>query len=130
MSPATASICAVTMSAATADTAVTPTVFWAVMAVMALVPYTPSAANVFRSAWMPAPPPESLPAIVSDGRMRHHGATMRSATVRLAEDQQVTETAGPSRARADSVRPPLAVAITASGVDALSGVGPGPPPPG
>ena len=35
------------------------------MAVMALVPYTPSAANVFRSAWMPAPPPESLPAIVS-----------------------------------------------------------------
>ena len=50
MSPATASICAVTRSAATAATAVTPTVFWAVIAVMALVPYTPSAANVFRSA--------------------------------------------------------------------------------
>ena len=38
MSPATASICAVTMSATTAETAMTPTVFWAVMAVMALVP--------------------------------------------------------------------------------------------
>ncbi len=43
----------------------TPVVFWAVMAVMALVPKTPSAAKVLRSAWMPAPPPESLPAIVS-----------------------------------------------------------------
>ena len=39
--------------------------FWAVIAVTALVPYTPWAANVLRSAWMPAPPPESLPAIVS-----------------------------------------------------------------
>src|SRR2546423_14213784 len=29
------------------------------------MPYTPSAAKVFRSAWMPAPPPESEPAIVS-----------------------------------------------------------------
>src|SRR5690242_12967461 len=45
MSLITASICAVT-------------------AVMALVPYTPCAANVLRSAWMPAPPPESLPAMV------------------------------------------------------------------
>src|SRR5690606_27907470 len=43
---------------------VTPTVFCAVMAVSALVPKTPSAANVFRSAWMPAPPPESEPAMV------------------------------------------------------------------
>ena len=29
------------------------------------MPYTPCAANVLRSAWMPAPAPESLPAIVS-----------------------------------------------------------------
>src|SRR5262247_3728403 len=36
---------------------------------MALVPYTPCAANVFRSAWMPAPAPESLPAMVSAIRM-------------------------------------------------------------
>src|SRR3954464_285567 len=48
--------------------AVTRTVFCAVTAVIALVPYTPSAANVFRSAWMPAPPPESLPAMVSTAR--------------------------------------------------------------
>src|SRR3990172_4001809 len=32
---------------------------------MAEVPKTPRAANVFRSAWIPAPPPESEPAIVS-----------------------------------------------------------------
>ena len=43
--------------------AVTPTVFWAVIAVIAVVPWTPSAANAFRSAWIPAPPPESEPAI-------------------------------------------------------------------
>ena len=46
-------------------TALTPTVFWAVIAVIALVPCTPQRANAFRSAWMPAPPPESEPAIVS-----------------------------------------------------------------
>ena len=40
-------------------------VFCAVRAVMAEVPYTENAANVFRSAWIPAPPPESDPAIVS-----------------------------------------------------------------
>src|SRR5438552_3407215 len=43
----------------------TPSVFCAVRAVMALVPYTPSAANVFKSACTPAPPPESDPAMVS-----------------------------------------------------------------
>src|SRR5438046_7615814 len=43
----------------------TPLVFCAVRAVMAEAPYTPSAANVFRSAWMPAPPEESEPAMVS-----------------------------------------------------------------
>jgi hypothetical protein len=40
-------------------------VFWAVRAVIALAPYTPSAEKVFRSAWIPAPPPLSEPAIVS-----------------------------------------------------------------
>ena len=64
-SPPIASICAMTSSVDTASQAVTPRVFWAVTAVTAQVPYTPHAANVFRSAWMPAPPPESLPAIVS-----------------------------------------------------------------
>ena len=51
-------------------TAVTPSVFWAVTAVIADVPKTPCAANVLRSAWMPAPPPESLPAIVSAVRIQ------------------------------------------------------------
>ncbi len=64
MSAATASICAPTNSAGTRCTPVTPRVFCAVRAVTAEVPYTPWAAKVLRSAWMPAPPPESEPAIV------------------------------------------------------------------
>ena len=43
----------------------TPSVFCTVTAVIAVIPNTPSALKVFRSAWIPAPPPESLPAIVS-----------------------------------------------------------------
>jgi hypothetical protein len=39
-------------------------VSWTVIAVTAEVPNTPKAWKVLRSAWMPAPPPESLPAIV------------------------------------------------------------------
>src|SRR4029079_9902651 len=72
--PATASICAMTSSVETGSQAVTPRVFWAVTAVMALVPSTPHAANVLRSAWMPAPPPESLPAIVSAVRIQYNFA--------------------------------------------------------
>jgi hypothetical protein len=34
-----------------------------VIAVIAVVPCTPERANAFRSAWIPAPPPESEPAI-------------------------------------------------------------------
>ena len=44
---------------------VTPVVFCAVRAVMALMAYTPFAIIVLISAWMPAPPLESLPAIVT-----------------------------------------------------------------
>ena len=44
--------------------ALTPRVFWAVMAVRADVPKTPNAWKVLRSAWMPAPPPLSEPAMV------------------------------------------------------------------
>ena len=40
-------------------------VFCAVMAVIAVAPYTPRAENVLRSACMPAPPEESEPAMVS-----------------------------------------------------------------
>ncbi len=43
----------------------TPRVFCAVSAVITEAPKTPSAAKVFRSAWMPAPPDESEPAMVS-----------------------------------------------------------------
>src|SRR5690242_17398708 len=64
MSSSTASICLAMTSVSISCTAKKPRVFWAVTAVTTLLPYTPSAANVFRSAWMPAPPPESEPAIV------------------------------------------------------------------
>src|SRR5207237_6195688 len=65
MSPTTERICAPTTSAGTSAAAVTPSVFCTVTDVTAEVPHTPSAANVFRSAWIPAPPPESDPAMVS-----------------------------------------------------------------
>ncbi len=44
--------------------AVTSLGFWAVIQVMAQVPWTPRAAKVLRSAWIPAPPPLSDPAMV------------------------------------------------------------------
>ena len=37
----------------TGCTPVTPTVFCAVSAVIAVIPWTPQRANAFRSAWMP-----------------------------------------------------------------------------
>jgi len=45
-------------------TAMTPRVFCAVSAAIAERPCTRCAAKAFRSAWMPAPPPESEPAMV------------------------------------------------------------------
>src|SRR5438477_127291 len=45
---------------------------------MTLAPYTPSAANVLRSAWIPAPPLESDPAIV-----RAMGVMAKSSRARL-----------------------------------------------
>src|SRR5881628_3912791 len=42
----------------------TPSEFWAVTAVITLIPNTRNAEKVLRSAWMPAPPPESEPAMV------------------------------------------------------------------
>ena len=65
MSSATARTWATMISGGTAWTASTPTVFWAVIAVIAVVPWTPQRANALRSAWIPAPPPESEPAIES-----------------------------------------------------------------
>ena len=43
----------------------TPRVFCAVRPVTTDRPNTRKAQNIFRSAWIPAPPPESEPAIVS-----------------------------------------------------------------
>src|SRR3977135_1092228 len=65
MSSSTARTWARMISGGTAWIALTPTVFWAVIAVIAVVPCTPQRANAFRSAWMPAPPPESEPAMAS-----------------------------------------------------------------
>ena len=65
MSRNTQSSCCPTNSGAASSTPDTPVVFWAVRAVITLMPYTPRQVMVFRSAWMPAPPLESLPAMVS-----------------------------------------------------------------
>jgi hypothetical protein len=65
MSFQTASSCSRMNAGGTSCTAVTAVVFCAVRATIALIPWQPSAAKAFRSAWMPAPPPESEVAIVS-----------------------------------------------------------------
>src|SRR3954453_7224816 len=51
-------------------TPLTPMVFCAVSAVIAVIPWTPQRAKAFRSAWIPAPPPESEPAIESTAGTR------------------------------------------------------------
>src|SRR2546428_12280511 len=65
MSVATARIWSPTVCGDSSSYPCTPSVFWMVTAVIAVMPNTPRALNVLRSAWMPAPPPESLPAIVN-----------------------------------------------------------------
>ena len=63
MSSTTARTWATTASGGSGNTAVTAMVFCAVIAVIAVIPCTPQAANALRSAWIPAPPPESEPAM-------------------------------------------------------------------
>ena len=53
----------------------TSVVFCAVSATTALIPWQPRFANAFRSAWIPAPPPESDVAIV---RQRGTGTSLPS----------------------------------------------------
>ena len=61
--------------------------FWAVMQVMALVPCTPRAAKVFKSAWIPAPPPLSEPAIVSaTGKIRAKGQLLAGMALGAAPE--------------------------------------------
>ncbi len=73
MSSATARTWATISSGGTAWIASTPTVLCAVIAVIAVIPWTPQRANAFRSAWTPAPPPESEPAIESTAGTRASG---------------------------------------------------------
>ena len=65
MSSSTALICSLTNAGGSCSIAVTPRVFCAVSATMADIPCAPQRAKAFRSAWIPAPPPESDEAIVS-----------------------------------------------------------------
>ena len=61
----TVSTCWRTNAGCIVTTPRTSVVFCAVTAVRAHVPCTRCAAKVFRSAWTPAPPPESDPAMLS-----------------------------------------------------------------
>ena len=65
MSPKMQSICWATNSGEAFSMPYTPVVFCAVRAVMALIAYMRWAVMVLMSAWMPAPPEESEPAMVS-----------------------------------------------------------------
>src|SRR4030095_9134968 len=71
-------------------TPVTPTEFCAVTAVSTDMPNVRNAENVSRSAWIPAPPPESDPAIVSALATPIDGSeyTWRLGAVLLRRDHQ------------------------------------------
>src|SRR5260370_35399273 len=85
--------------------AVTPTVFWAVIAVMAVIPWTPQRANALRSAWIPAPPPESEPAMDSTrGGPARRDPALVVIRPRLGRASLATARARPSLARAQPVR--------------------------
>ena len=64
MSVSTTSICWAMKAGSTATTPCTPSVFWAVRAVIAVAAKPPMAVTALMSAWMPAPPPESEPATI------------------------------------------------------------------
>ena len=63
-SPTTTSICCLIKSGSIPTTPWTPSVFWAVSAVTAVIAKPPSAVTVLMSACIPAPPPESDPATI------------------------------------------------------------------
>src|SRR5229473_2952719 len=87
MSSTTASIWARITRTGTSWMSVTAIVFWAVMAVIADVPCTPNAANVFRSAWMPAP----APAPVHGRGDRDADETARVGAVQSGDETVVEE---------------------------------------
>src|SRR6266702_5112155 len=94
-SPRTARICWRISPTGRGKIESTDRVFCAVTHVITDVPCTPTDANDLRSAWIPAPPPESLPAIVSAVRT---GRTMGAAGLRLTRgrrsDEQIPEVMG------------------------------------
>jgi hypothetical protein len=65
MSLSTTSICWAMKAGSTGTTPCTPTVFWAVRAVIAVAAKAFMAVTALMSAWIPAPPPESDPATIS-----------------------------------------------------------------
>src|SRR5690606_409646 len=65
ISVSTISICLTMNSGATSAMPSTPSVFCAVSAVIAVMAKPPSAVTVLMSAWIPAPPPESDPAMIN-----------------------------------------------------------------
>ena len=69
ISSKTASICFSIMSGVTSWMAITRLVFSATTDTTTLMPKTPWAENVLRSAWIPAPPLQSEPATVNTLRM-------------------------------------------------------------
>ena len=64
MSVSTTSICWAMKAGSIGTTPCTPSVFWAVSAVMAVAAKPFMAVTALMSAWMPAPPPESEPATI------------------------------------------------------------------
>src|SRR5881296_1005394 len=79
----TESICLATNSGGRLNTPCTPSEFWAVTAVTTDMPKTRNAENVLRSAWMPAPPPESDPAMVSAFTILITSGSIRAVACRL-----------------------------------------------
>jgi hypothetical protein len=89
MSVATATICAATVAGGSTCTSETPIEFCTVTAVTARHPCTPQAVIARRSAATPAPPPESVPAIVRTrgGVVPTAGSPMVTTVTGGAQDQ-------------------------------------------
>ena len=103
-----------TISAGTGITACTPSVFCAVIAVIAVIAWPPSMVTVLMSAWMPAPPPLSEPAMIRMRGNRHRGP-LRSVEAGYFVEQM---------RRADRPRLEIAAAIGAdSGERPVDAVG-------
>src|ERR1017187_8985523 len=74
--------------------AVTPRVFCAVSATIADMPWVPQRANALRSAWMPAPPPES-----DDATVRTRGTVTPGPLAARREDSTRGRASGGEGAR-------------------------------